>query len=131
MPTLKSISPLFIVDAIQDAVEFYNRSLGFDVNLLVPEDDPFFALLVRDEVVIALKEIGRDVHPVPNPGQHPDARWDAFIEVDDPDALSREFSGNDVNFREPLGDTDDGLRGFAVYDHDGYVLFFGRPITVG
>ena len=28
---------------------------------------------------------------------------------------------------EPLADHDDGLRGFAVADADGYVLFFGRP----
>ena len=24
-------------------------------------------------------------------------------------------------------DREDGLRGFEVADHDGYVLFFGRP----
>jgi hypothetical protein len=28
---------------------------------------------------------------------------------------------------EPLDDTDDGLRGFAIKDADGYVLFFGHP----
>jgi hypothetical protein len=28
---------------------------------------------------------------------------------------------------EPLEDNEDGLRGFAIEDADGYVLFFGRP----
>jgi hypothetical protein len=27
----------------------------------------------------------------------------------------------------PFTDNDDGLRGFELTDHDGYVLFFGRP----
>jgi hypothetical protein len=55
------------------------------------------------------------------------ARWDAFVDVPDPDALAAEFAARNVEFSEPLRDTDDGLRGFEVKDADGYVLFFGRP----
>jgi hypothetical protein len=36
------------------------------------------------------------------------------------------LSGN-VEFAQPLKDTDDGLRGFELRDADGYVLFFDRP----
>jgi len=57
------------------------------------------------------------------------ARWDAYILVPDPDALAAEFASRNVEFVEPLQDTDDGLRGFEVKDADGYVLFFGRPIV--
>ena len=32
-----------------------------------------------------------------------------------------------VTLRQPIGDDEDGLRGFEVVDADGYVLFFGRP----
>src|SRR4029078_9238995 len=39
-----------------------------------------------------------------------------------------ELSSRDVVFFKPLGDTDDGLRGFELEDADGYVLFFGGPI---
>jgi hypothetical protein len=55
------------------------------------------------------------------------ARWDAFVDVPDPDALAAEFASRNVEFSEPLKDTDDGLRGFELKDADGYVLFFGRP----
>jgi len=55
------------------------------------------------------------------------ARWDAFVDVPDPDALAAEFTSRNVEFFEPLKDTDDGLRGFEVKDADGYLLFFGRP----
>lgn len=47
--------------------------------------------------------------------------------VPDPDALPAEFASRNVEFSEPLKDTDDGLRGFELKDCDGYVLFFGRP----
>jgi hypothetical protein len=41
--------------------------------------------------------------------------------------LAAEFAARHVALVEPLEDTDDGLRGFALKDADGYVLFFGRP----
>ena len=55
------------------------------------------------------------------------ARWDAFVSVPDPDALAAEFASRNVEFFEPLKDTNDGLRGFELKDADGYLLFFGRP----
>lgn len=68
-----------------------------------------------------------DVAAAPNRLRHPDARWDAFIHVPDPDGLATELDGRGVPFSTPLTDTDDGLRGFEIEDRDGYVLFFGRP----
>jgi hypothetical protein len=49
--------------------------------------------------------------------------------VPDPDALAAEFSSRNVEFFKTLEDNDgdDGLRGFAVQDTDGYVLYFGHP----
>jgi hypothetical protein len=52
------------------------------------------------------------------------ARWDAYLDVPDPDALAAEFSSRNVGFSVPLKDTHDGLRGFELKDLDGYVLFF-------
>jgi hypothetical protein len=54
------------------------------------------------------------------------ARWDAFVDVPDSDALAVEFASRSLEFFEPLKDTDDGLRGFELQDADGYVLLFGR-----
>ena len=78
--------------------------------------------------MIMLKDIGVD--PVPNYTRDVKkgiARWDAYLDVPDPDALAAEFSSHNVQFSEPLKDTNDGLRGFELKDADGYVLFFGRP----
>jgi hypothetical protein len=78
--------------------------------------------------MIMFEDIG--VEPVPNYTRDVKkgiARWDAYLHVPDPDALAAGFSSRNVEFAEPLKDTDDGLRGFELKDADGYVLFFGRP----
>ncbi len=78
--------------------------------------------------MIFLKDVG--VEPIPNHTRDIKkgiARWDAYVNVPDPDALAMEFASRNVKFSEPLKDTDDGLRGFELKDADGYVLFFGRP----
>lgn len=124
---LGPVSPFFIVERLERSIAFYRDALGFDLQLLVPEDDPFFAIVGRDGVRVFLKHVGPDVPPQPNPSRHPWARWDAFVHVEDPDALAAELADRGTAFREELADTDDGLRGFEIEDGDGYVLFFGRP----
>jgi len=57
------------------------------------------------------------------------ARWDAYLNVPDPDALAAEFLSRNVELSQPPKDDDDGLRGFELKDADGYVLYFGRPIA--
>lgn len=128
-PQIASIAPFFIVRVVPAALEFYRERLGFEITYQGPEPgDVFFGIVQRGGAMILLKAVG--VEPVPNRtrdiGQGI-ARWDAFLSVPDPDALAAEFASRQVAFCEPLQDTDDGLRGFAITDADGYVLFFGRP----
>ena len=126
---IAGIAPFFIVRDVPAALAFYRDRLGFDITFQGPEpDDIFFGIVQRGGATIILKDIG--VEPVPNYTRDIKqgiARWDAFVSVPDPDALAAEFSSRNVEFFEPLKDTDDGLRGFELEDADGYVLFFGRP----
>lgn len=119
------ISPFFIVRNATTAALFYRDQLGFEVLFQEPDEDPFFVILRRDDAMVFLKATG--VEPTPNCKRHPDARWDAYLSVPDPDALAAEFESNGVTFSSPLQDTHDDLRGFELEDADGYVLFFGRP----
>ena len=75
--------------------------------------------------MLLLKQV--DAAPRPNSTRDPDARWDAYLTVPDPDTLAAEFESRQVLFSAPLTDTHEGLRGFELKDTDGYVLFFGRP----
>ena len=54
-----------------------------------------------------------------------DGLQEAFVHTPNPDVLYAEFAANGVSFHEDLVDTDDGLRGFAIYDADSYTIFFG------
>ena len=119
------VSPFFIVQDMRVALGFYRDRLGFDVAFQEPAADPFFGIVRRGAAMIMLKSVG--VEPAPNHKRQPQARWDAYLHVPDPDALASEFLSRHIEFSEPLKDTHDGLRGFELEDADGYVLFFGRP----
>jgi catechol 2,3-dioxygenase-like lactoylglutathione lyase family enzyme len=127
---IEAISPFFIVKDVPASLAFYRDRLGFEITFQGPEpDDIFFGIVRRGGAQILLKAIG--VPPVPNYTRDVKqgiARWDAFLYVPDPDALAAEYASRQVEFWEPLADTDSGLRGFEVKDVDGYVLFFGRTL---
>jgi len=129
---ISGIAPFFIVKNVPASLAFYRDRLGFDILFQGPsEDDIFFGIVRRDAAMIILKEIGVD--PVPNYTRDVKkgiARWDAYLDVPDPDALAAEFSSRNVEFFKTLQEGeggDDGLRGFEIQDVDGYVLFFGHP----
>ncbi len=126
--TLEKIYPFFIVDNLAESIDFYNSKLGFQTDLLVPEEDPFFGIVARDNVRILLKQITEYIHSVPNHTRHEWARWDAYIYTSNPDGLYAEYQSRGLEFHEPLADTSDGLRAFELKDHDGYVLCFAKPI---
>jgi len=124
-PAIGGIAPFFIVANLDAALSFYRDRLGFEVTFRGPDNDPFFGIVQRDAAMVMLKDVG--VPPLPNCRREPQARWDAYLHVPDPDALAAEFASRNVQFSKPLQDTHDGLRGFELEDADGYVLFWGRP----
>ena len=128
-PDITGIAPFFIVRNVPVALAFYRDRLGFEITFQGPApNDIFFGIVERGAAMIMFKAVGVD--PVPNYTRDIKkgiARWDAYLNVPDPDALAAEFLSRDVEFSVPLKDTHDGLRGFEIKDADGYVLFFGRP----
>ena len=126
---IAGISPFFIVKDVPSSMAFYRDRLGFEITFEGPSpDDIFFGIVRRGGAQILMKSVG--VPPVPNYTRDIKqgiARWDAYVDVPDPDALATEFAARNVAFFQPLQDTEDGLRGFELKDSDGYILFFGRP----
>jgi hypothetical protein len=123
-----SSAPFFIVNDVSQTLGFYRDKLGFDVMFAVPPDDVFLGGVGRGAATFMFKAIG--VEPVPNHTRNVKkglAKWDAYVHVPDPDALAAEYATRGVQFSGPLGDNNDGLRGFEVTDVNGYVLYFGRP----
>ena len=128
MTNLNYIWPCFIVTDLMTSVSFYTDKLGFVVRHIGPDDSPYWAIVGRDEISIMLKAVAPDVKPIPNHTRHEWAPSDAFISVSDPDTLYEEYRSAGVVFHKPLGNDEDRLRGFALADADGYLLFFARPM---
>ena len=127
MTNLTYISPSFIVSNLKVSIAFYVDKLGFEIQFIGPDSEPFWAIVGRENISIFLKAIAPDVSPIPNHTRHKWARWYAYISATDPDSLFEEYRSNGVVFHQPIKDDGDDLRGFEVADADGYVLFFGRP----
>lgn len=129
MANLLYTSPLLIVANLKASIAFYVDKLGFNVRFIAPPDDPYFAIVGRDNVELMIKGDADDagIKPKPNNTRIWWARWDAFISTADPDALYEEYQRTGVVFREPIGINSDGLHGFELEDVNGYVLYFGRP----
>jgi catechol 2,3-dioxygenase-like lactoylglutathione lyase family enzyme len=119
--------PFFIVESLEASVSFYTDKLGFEIRYIGPDEDPYWAIVGRDNISIMLKAIAPDIKPIPNHTRHEWAAWDAYISAAEPDALFEEYRSKGVAFNKPIHDNSDNLRGFEIKDADGYVLFFGRP----
>jgi len=128
MTNLTYVSPFFIVTSLKTSVSFYVDKLGFEIRYISPDDNPFFAIVGRDNISIMLKGNSADIKPLPNYTRIDWARWDAYISAAEPDKLFEEYRSRGVAFRQPIQDDNDGLHGFEVTDADGYILFFGRPM---
>ena len=86
-----AISPFFIVTNVDKTIAFYRDQLGFEVTFQQPDQNPFFAIILRDGAQIFLKS-EKDIAPLPNSKRHPSLRWDAYVYAPDPDALALEFA---------------------------------------
>ena len=123
---LASISPCLIVENLAASIDYYVDRMGFEVEFRGPADDPYYAGVRRDGVMIMLKAVLPDIRPRPNRTRHEWARWDAYVNARDPDSLFAEFKQRGVSFVKELSFIDEGLWGFEVADADGYVIVFAH-----
>jgi len=76
MTNLTYVSPFFIVTSLKTSVSFYVDKLGFEIRYIGPDDEePYWAIVGRDNISIMLKAIAPDVKPVPNHTRHDWAPW--------------------------------------------------------
>jgi len=121
--TLKSIAPQFVVPDVVRAAEYYRDKLGFKIlgYFLTP---PVFAMVRRDGVEI---HRGKSDAGAASPGS---ARrsdgLDAYIWVDDVNALYEEFRTRGANIVEGPVDRVYGRREIVVRDLDGFRIAFGQ-----
>ena len=52
--SLESVMPFFIVERLDATLDFYVQRLGFAIDVVLPAEDPYFAVVQRDRVGIML-----------------------------------------------------------------------------
>lgn len=123
-----SIAPYFIVDDVVTTANYYRDKLGFRFDRFWNEP-PSFCMVYRNGVVIMLAQFETGGVMRPNRTVDPEGgAWDAYISVDNADALHAEFKAKSVKITRDIGDRPYGCRDFDVEDCNGYRLCFGQDI---
>lgn len=117
-----SLRPMIWSADLQGTVDFYTGVLGFVCS--ERNDDWGWASLYRDDVEIM----------VTTPNEHlsfdgPRFTGSFYITVQDVDALWAELRDR-VRVEYALETFEYGMRDFAIYDNNGYLLQFGTPVDV-
>ena len=123
-----SIAPYFIVDDVVATANFYRDKLGFHFERFWGEP-PAFCMVKRSGIVIMLSQFEKTGLMRPNSKAAPEGEaWDAYIWVENADALYDEFKGKGVKIASEICDQHYGCRDFDVVDCNGYRLCFGQDM---
>ena len=121
---IRQIVPLFFTTDIQKTLEYYREKLGFEC-LGTWQDPPVYAIVARNGCAIHFRCAAP---PTANPEKYAEELLDAYVHVEDADALHSEFAGKVVEMVRALGNTPWNTREFVVKDCDGRLLAFGASL---
>ena len=121
---IRRIAPQFFSVDIPSTVAYYEAKLGFKC-LGTWQDPPVYAIVARDQHAIHF----RCAEPArANPSKYTDELLDAYISIEDADALYAEYAARGVEFTRGLGNMPWHSREFVVKDCDGRLLAFGANL---
>lgn len=121
---ISQIAPQFFTTDIPGTIAYYKEKLGFEC-LGTWLDPPVYAIVARDQHTIHFRCAPP---PTPNPDKYADELLDAYLRVENADALYAEYAVKGVEFTRELGNTPWQSREFVVKDCDGRLLAFGAQM---
>ena len=95
---IRQIAPQFFTTEMATTIAYYTDKLGFAC-VGTWDDPPVYAIVARD---------GHRIHfrladpPKPNPDKYADELLDAYLFIENADALYAEYAGRESSSREPL-----------------------------
>lgn len=125
MAVLTGISTVLLVADLERSVNYYRDRLGFTCELY--GKPPNLATANRDQATILLALAGESDRLVPH-WKIVDKMWNAYIRVDDVDAIYAEVQERRAGIDYTIYDAPHGFREFGVQDPDGHDIAFGQPI---
>jgi glyoxalase/bleomycin resistance protein/dioxygenase superfamily protein len=118
---IRQIAPQFFTTEMAATLLYYKDRLGFEC-VGTWGDPPVYAIVARDAHRIHFRLADP---PRPNPDKYGDELLDAYLFIQDADALYAEYLAREVEFTRAVGDTAWHSREFVVKDCDGRLLAFG------
>ena len=114
------ITPMIRTNDFEETLDFYTNRLDFSVESVSEQDG--WASIARDAVRLMIAK--------PNdhfPFQAPSFTGSFYFYVDDVASLWRDLKDTQ-EVLYPMEDFEYGMREFAIYDNNGYLLQFGQPL---
>lgn len=129
---MKRIVPQWIVENLDETIDFYRNNLGFKVDW----KGTLFSIIRRDGATLMLRQLNKknlkrpNIIPFKEAGWHTNKEeaWDAYIWVDEVDNLYQSLKKKNVQIVKEIQNTDYGNREFEIEDNNGYILCFGQEI---
>jgi uncharacterized glyoxalase superfamily protein PhnB len=121
---IHQIAPQFFSVDIPGTLAYYKEKLGFEC-LGTWQDPPVYAIIARNDGAIHFRCAEP---PAANPEKYADELLDAYLRVEDVDALYAEYAAKGVEFTRELANTPWHTREFVVKDCDGRLLAFGSDL---
>jgi len=115
---MKFLTPIFYTKKLQESIDFYTKYLQFKC----VEQEQNWAFLEFEDIAIMFSLPNTDF-----PFIKPTYTGLLYFHCDDVDVIW-DFVKDDVKICYPIKDFDYGMREFAIYDNNGYMLQFGAPI---
>jgi uncharacterized glyoxalase superfamily protein PhnB len=123
-----NISPLLAARDMKRTIEFYQKTLGFQVGVVFPTvDNPEYVDLIKDGMVLMFI-------PAKNIGVSSEEKFgigvSLYMQIDgDIDKYYEELKQKGVKLVEDIKDEPFGIRDFTIEDVDGYRLTFNQTST--
>lgn len=118
----RNLKPMLRTWDLEETVAFYTNLLGFACDAL--DQEWGWAQLSRDGIAVMLS--GPNSH---EGDQSPSWTGSLYFTLDDVESLWQSLQGQ-VRVCYPPADFPYGMREFAIYDNNGYLLQFGQPLPL-
>jgi uncharacterized glyoxalase superfamily protein PhnB len=115
---------MFFTMDIPATLAWYKEKLGFEC-LGTWHDPPVYAIVARDRQAIHFRCAEP---PKANPNKHPDELLDAYLFLENADALYTDCAAQGVEFTRTIANMPWSSREFVVKDCDGRLLAFGAHL---
>ena len=125
---IRQIAPVFFTTDLPGTLAYYGDKLGFAC-VGTYGDPAFYGIVARDGHAVHFRYVDAAAgHPEKYAEKYAEELLDAYLLVEDVDAVYAEYAAKGVEFARGLGDMPWGLREFVVKDCDGRLLAFGAEM---